>query len=89
MTQSEMDFFLYSLMLVCSVMAIFNAFKHRTRGWAAAFLSASFLVFGGLIYLYRTGASETLLETGTAFLFILLAADFVFRLANPPKRKGK
>lgn len=86
MTRSEMDVFLWGTILLCCVMSVFNLVKNAKKGWPGTILSAGFMVFALTTYLYKTGAPQPYVVGGCVVLFLLLAADFILRAGNPPKR---
>ena len=89
MTHGEFDLFLVGTILMCCVMSVFNALKNGRRGWPGLILSVSFLIFAVTIYLYRTGAAPAIVGVSATVLFLLLCADFFFRVGKPPARKKR
>ncbi len=89
MTQQEISVFLFSVIILCALMAVFNLIRNRKRGWPAVIMSAAFLVFGGLVSLYRMDSTSSWITPGIGLLLALLAADFFLRVGNAPTRRGK
>ena len=87
MTHGEWDLFLVGMIILCCVMSVFNALKNAHRGAAGYILSVSFLIFGGTVALYRSGAQIAYIDAGCVALLLLLGADFYFRAGTPPRKK--
>lgn len=86
MTFGNIDVYMYGTMLLCAFMAVFNLIKNRKKGWAGVIMSVAFLVLGGAVYLFETGAQPKYVEAVTAVLILLLTADFVIRAGSRPQK---
>jgi len=89
MTHGEFDLFLIGTIIVCCVMAVFNALKNGHRGWPSMILSVAFLVFGGTVYLWRSAAAPILVDAGCALLILLICADAFMRAGSQTSRKKR
>jgi hypothetical protein len=79
MTRPEFDFFLLFAAGLCVVLAIANAFRSRSRGPSAYFLSGACLAFGAAMLLYRADANSTSITLAGVLAFAMLIGDFVLR----------
>lgn len=89
MTNYEFSIFLYGTVILCCVMAVFNAVKNAKRGPQTFLLSGGFLVFAGTTYLYKTHAPELYIKIGVGVLTLLILADFYFRAGTHPGGKKR
>ncbi len=86
---SQIDVFLLGTILLCCIMSVLNLFKNRKRGWPGLLLSAGFLVFAVIAYLWRSGASTAALDACSAFLLLLIGTDFIIRTGGPAAGKKR
>jgi hypothetical protein len=77
------------VMILCAVMTIFNLLRWKSRGLSATFLGSAFLVLGVTAYAYSRGYASGWITAGGVIVFGLLAADVVYRTANPGKLGAK
>ena len=89
MTQQENNVFLFSVMILCAIMAVFNLLRNRKRGWSSVILSAAFLVFGGIASIYRLNPDSSWIKPSIGLLLALVVADFFLRAGNAPNRRVK
>ena len=79
MTSSEYELFLSGAMALCALMALLVAFRYKSRGASALVMSVAFLVFGGVLYLLKSGAPQGWVTAGGILLGLLLLTDFILR----------
>jgi hypothetical protein len=79
-TPDEFAAFLNSSALLCTAGAVLNLFLIRRRGTSAAMLAGAFLVLGLTLFGYAKWQSIPLAGAGGAFVFLLLASDWVLRM---------
>jgi len=87
MNAQELHVFQLSVVILCSIMALFNLTRLKSRGVSSAFLSAAFLVFGYLVYQYYAGVGLDNLKIPMGLLLALLGADFFLRTSRGPTNK--
>lgn len=68
------------VVLICAAMALFNLARNKSRGASAFLMAAAFLVLGATVYAYTVNVSMPFVGLGGAIVFLLLAADMLFRI---------
>jgi len=89
LTQQELDIFLNAVTVVGAAMAVFNWLRFKSRGASAYLLAFGFLLLAGIAQLYRAHASQMVVESSIALLFLVLIADFAARAGKSPPGGGK
>jgi len=69
-----------AVVLICAAMALFNLSRNKSRGASAFLMAGAFLVLGATVYAYTLNLSMVLIGLGGVIVFLLLAADMLFRI---------
>ncbi len=85
MTPGNERAFYDAVILICAVMALVNLARTKSRGNSAIFMGAAFLVLGATVYAYTSNFPMPVVYVGGAIVFVLLAADMVFRVRRETK----
>jgi hypothetical protein len=82
MNLSDMDSFFVAGAVLCAIMAVVSALRHKKRGLSAYIMAVGFLVLGSNMLMLRMRAPEPLIVLGCVVLVLLLIGDFAVRAAN-------
>ena len=89
MKEDEFKLFL-SVAAGCGALgAMLTLLRIRSRGAAAVLLSASYLVFGGILLMLKAGTSQPLIVASAVLLAVLLVADFAVRSVQRSEKARK
>jgi hypothetical protein len=72
-------------MLICALMTLINVARYKSRGNSAYYLGGAFLLLGATVYAYTENAPRWVLGVGGLVVFLLLAADMVYRVGRQQK----
>lgn len=76
----NVDAYLSGGMIICAIMTIIWLFRFKKKGNRAFIMASAFVVLGGLFYLVKIAASNSLLIAGAMMLVILLGWDAMLRI---------
>lgn len=69
-----------AVVLICAIMALVNVGRAKKRGASAYLLGGAFLALGATVYAYTLNAPKAIVGLGGGVVFVLLAADMVYRI---------
>jgi hypothetical protein len=89
MNMTDLDPALLSGTILCAVMAVISALRHKKRGVSAYIMAAAFLVLGLDMQLLRMRAPQAVIILGGVILIILLGCDFAARSAHTAQKENQ
>lgn len=69
-----------AVILICAFMTLVNVSRVKKRGASGYLLGLAFLVLGATVYAYTLNLPKLVVGLGGTVVFILLAADMVYRI---------